>query len=328
MDLTGNVPTKLRRALALSAAVIVGLSASGCGGPDAGESGSTSIESPSANPGETSSQSESATVGASIDTGETSPPVGFCAQIEGIDIDLTYADLSAEWQSDPQGFVDGVGAAAGRFGSADPPEAISEAWKFLTEFFTMVAQALEGVDGADADAVQDALRLEGDEAFAMIFLLPGEVETVGMFVQEECGIDVGLTPPLVEDVCDLFDAAALGSVFPDEVPEGEERTWGHGVVECLWDDRQRTEVGVVFGPEATVLPDLVHGQEPTATIETDLGPLAVYDGAVGPLRAASGRTVAASVEETALLVSVRSGEAMADQDHATDLVRMILEVLR
>lgn len=307
MALLVSARPALRRSMICGAAVVLALSVAGCGSQEPAETGTP----PS------SGGSPSATTSAG----------GFCDNVAGIEDDLALADLTADWKSDPQGYVDGLAAAADRFSSVDAPETIATSWEALSEFFTMTDTALDGVDATDPEAIEDALRSDDESAFAMVLLLPGQAETVGAFVQEECGVDLGIATPAIADVCDAMDPAHLESVFGATVPSGENRRWGQGVVECVWDDRDGTEVGIVVGPVDVVRPDLLQGQEPIDAVQGGDSSIDVYDGALGPLRAASGRTAATDVNGTAVLASVRTGDMDADALKAIALVGLIADEL-
>src|SRR5690625_4371915 len=160
----------------------------------------------------------------------------FCADVAGIGEDLAVADLSADWTLDPQGYVNATVTAAERFASVETPGGIADAWDFLGEFFAMAASALEGVDSTDATAIEEALRFDDEDAFTMVLRLPGHAEPVGVFVQDECGIDLGIKPPVITNVCEAVDPIHLDSVFGESTIQSENRRWGQGVVECMWDD--------------------------------------------------------------------------------------------
>lgn len=289
------------------AAVVLALSVAGCGSQEPAETGTppSSGGSPSA----------------------TTVSGGFCDSVARIGDDLTLADLTADWRSDPQGYVDGLAAAAERFSSVEAPEAIAASWEALGEFFTMADTALDGVDATDPEAIEDALRSDDESVFAMVLMLPGQAETVGGFVQDECGVDLGVASPAIADVCDALDPAHLESVFGGTVPDGENRRWGQGVVECVWNDRDGTEVGIVVGPVEVVRPDLLQRQDPIDTVQGGDRTIDVYDGALGPLRSASGRTAATDGNGTAVLASVRTGDMDADALKAIALVGLIADEL-
>lgn len=297
----------LRRSVIWGVATALALSVVGCGSPEPAETGTPL----------SSGGSPSAMTGGG----------GFCDSVVGIGEDLALADLTADWKSDPQGYVDGLAAAAVRFSSAKAPEAIAVPWEALSEFFTMTDAALEGVDATDPESIKDALRSDDESAFAMVLLLPGQTEMVGAFVQDECGVDLGIATPAIADVCSALDPVHLESVFEGAVPDGENRRWGQGVVECVWDDRGGVEVGIVVGPVDVVRPDLLQGQEPIDAVQGGDSPIDVYDGALGPLRAASGRTAATDVNGTAVLASVRTGGMDADALKAIALAGLISDQL-
>lgn len=251
----------------------------------------------------------------------------FCEAVAGIGDDLSVSDLTADWKADPQEYVTKLSTAAQRFSTVEPPESIAASWQALGEFFSMADTALAGVDATSAEAVEQALKFDDEDAFAMVLMLPGQAETVGAFVQDECGVDLGIEAPVVANVCDALDPSHLGSVFGDAVPAGENRRWGNGVVECMWDDRDGTEVGIVIGPADALRPDLLQGQGPIDVVQTGDAPIDVYDGALGPLRAASGRTAVTEVGGTAVLASVRTGDMDADSLKAIALAGLVADDL-
>src|SRR5690606_15721339 len=112
-----------RRSVIWGAATALALSVTGCGSPEPAETGTP--------PSSGGSPSATASGG------------GFCDSVAGIGDDLALADLAADWKSDPQGYVDGIAAAALSFSSVEPPEAIAVSWEALSEFFTMTDTALD-----------------------------------------------------------------------------------------------------------------------------------------------------------------------------------------
>lgn len=293
----------MRRSLTVGLAAALLASVSACGAQD------------------TASQAEGQ--GGSQGSPATGEQLGddFCDAVQGIEHDLAMLDMT-DWGDDPQAFVAQISTAAERFSGSEPPEPIAASWELLGEFFTMADDALQGVEVTGEDDLRQALRFEDEEAFAMVIQFPGHAETVGVFVQENCGVDLGIVPPAIANVCDALDPIHLGSVF-DAVPEGEHRRWGEGVVECFWNDEQGNEVGVVVGPAASIRPDLLDGQNPIDHVQVDDGSIEVYDGALGPLRAAAGRTAAIDVEGSTVMASVRTGDAPAEAMKAIALADLV-----
>jgi hypothetical protein len=296
--------------LALTAATVLMLPSAGCGTDEESRAGDRSGANGSSSPA----------------AGEASGGE-FCKAVAGIEDDLSVLDLTAGWKADPQGYVKRLSTAAERFSTVEPPAPIVQPWRALGKFFSMANTALDGVDATRPEAIEQALKFNDEEAFSMVLLLPGQGETVGAFVQEKCGVDLGIKSPAVANVCDALDPSHLGSVFGDAVPTGENRRWGKGVVECVWDDRDGTEVGIVVGPADALRPDLLQGKEPIDTVRTGGAATDVYDGALGPLRAASGRTAVTEVGGTAVLASVRTGDMNADGSKAVALAGLMAKVL-
>lgn len=307
-----------RRVLAGGSAAVLMLSVTGCGAEE--------DPSAAARSGPTGSSSTTAGAGVGDDSAAGSGDE-FCDAVAGIEDDLAALDLTDEWENDPQGFATRVSVAAERFATVEPPAPVAQPWQGLSEFLSMADAALDGVDTTDADAVAQALRFDGEEAFGMLLRLPGQRDAVGAFVQQRCGVDLGIDPPAVVSVCATLDAAHLGSVFGDAVPDGEDRHWGQGVVECMWDDGQGTEVGVVVGPGDMLGPDVLQGHEPIDVAQAGSGPVEIYDGAIGPLRSASGRTAATELDGTMVLASVRTGDVDADASKAIALVGLMVAEL-
>ena len=320
--------TATSRAVVSGIAVALVASLTACGGADGTtEKGDTE-----------NSATEDATTGEDstpVADGEpesaTSSPAGqapddeVCAALEGIEDDLAIlqSDLSTD---DPQAFVAQVSVAAERFAATEPPAPVAPSWEALADFFTMTDEALQGVEITTEDDLTEALRFDDEQAFAMVIQFPGHAEAVGAYLQETCDIDLGIVPPAIADVCDALDPAHLGSVF-DAVPAGENRRWGHGVVECFWADDSGNEVGVVVGPTEALRRDLLDDQEPVDYVETGGSTVEVYDGALGPLRSAAGRTAATDVKESTVMASVRTGDATAEQLKAIALADLVsLEV--
>lgn len=330
-----------RRASVLSIVLVLALSVAGCGSQTASRSDEKAASEPMGEPAgrspdgaedgasDTGSPSPSQANGADGDGSSTAAPGdGFCDAVAGVGDDLALVDLTADWEDDPKRFVTQVSVAAERFSTVAPPAPIARSWEGLGDFFSMVDGALAGVEVEGAEDLIEALRFEGEDAFAMVVLLPGHAETVGAFVQDECGVDLGIEDPVVANVCELLDGVDIDAIFAGSAPGGEHRRWGEGVVECVWDDRDGIEVGVVIGPAESVRSDLLQDQEAIEVVEVDAGAIEVFDGAIGPMRMASGRTAALDSSDTAgtaaagttVMASVRGGDVDGDAAAAVDLV--------
>lgn len=273
---------------------------------------------------------------AALPTDPSAPPVtsptpagatGFCDDMVGIDADLSIANFSMDWTSNPQGYIEAVNTAAERFSTVPAPPDIVDEWATVDEFFAMAAAALDGVDPNESGAIEDALRFNDDQAFVLVIQVPGLSEAVGVYVQEECGVDLGVEVPAISNVCEALDPSHLSSVFGDTLPRGDNRRWGEGVVECVWDDGAHAEVGIVVGPLVATLPELVQGQEPIDAVHVDDATIDVYDGALGPLRSAAGRTAVTDNGVTAVITSVRTGDVEADALKAVALVGLMADLL-
>lgn len=80
-------------------------------------------------------------------------------------------------------------------------------------------------------------------------------------------------------------------------------------------------------PDEALRRDLLDGQDPVDYVETGGSTVEVYDGALGPLRSAAGRTAATDVKESTVMASVRTGDATAEQLKAIALADLVsLEV--
>lgn len=309
---------RLPRATGVCAALaLLGLLGSACSDSGTQAGGTTETQTETGDETQTETGDE-----AQAETGGESTASGFCSHIDGIGAELALVNMTET--EDAAAVPDLVSSAAERFSTVEPPEQIRQSWQRVGEFFMLADEALAGVDVNSAADIEDALQFEGEEDFAMVLTLPGQMELVGAFVQEECGVDLGITAPVVTDVCSLVDTVHLTSVFPNgTVPEGENMPWGQGSVECTWDDSDGHEVGIVVLPASTMESDLLSGQEPIETSNFDDIEIGVYDGAIGPFRAASGRTAAAVIDDTGVMVSVSGEDSNAEANKAIALVGLV-----
>lgn len=312
----------------------------GCSGQATAESGQPNetgvhIDTTSApeNPGrDTAADNEPDPPDADTYSGETATS-GFCADVDGIGEELLVANYTNDGSSDPQGFVDTVAAGAQRFASVEPPTAIAGSWAVVADFFSTTHSHLDGVDVTQPNAVKDALTFDSDEpdAFAMVIQTPGHSDMVALFVQQECGVDLGVDPPPLANVCDAIDASHLETAFDGAVPSGDNRPWSDGVVECIWSGADELgspiEVGVVVGPLPAVLPDLLQGQEPLEVEELAGTTIDMFDGALGPLRSAEGVTTATDDGRTAVLVSVATTDTATARSTAIALVDVAMRAV-
>lgn len=298
--------TSVARSLSVCAAVVLLGSVAACGGGEP-------TEEPDSGPEASAASAPSSTEGDAAG--------GFCEQVDGIGEDLAL--LKLDEMDDPAGFPGRVSQAAARFAGVEPPEQIAESWQRVGDFLALADEALRDVEVTNEADIEQALNLEGEAAFAMVLLLPGQVEAVGVYVQETCQVDLGITPPAIGDVCAVLDPVHLQSVFDGGVPEGENRRWGEGTVECTWDDGDDHQVGVVVMPAGAMNRDLLDGASQVDTVQMDGSAIDVYDGAFGPFRAAGGRTAATVVGDTGVLASVRTGDAQAEALKAVALVGLV-----
>lgn len=294
----------LTRLLALGAAAAILGSLAACSTTTAAPSTDTQPETKQATPAEAETDSE------------------FCQAMDGIENDLALLKMSAA-PGDPEKFAAQTAIAAERFSSVAPPDSIAGSWSYLGDFFSMANEALEGVDVTNEADLEEALNFDGEDAFAMVIQLPGQSEAVGLFVQETCGLDLGIVPPAMANVCDAFDQSDLDSIFTAGIPEGENRPWGDGVVECYWEDDQGNEVGAVVGPAERLKSEILQNVETVDSVKVDGVTIQVFDGAVGPLRAAGGRTAMAQVADTGVMVSVRTGDSSVEAEKAVALVSLV-----
>lgn len=325
-------PSRDRQVHVWAAAAALVVSLAGCSGQataGSDEPDSTPVPPESTPSGEGPRQTAASEGGPEPADADTYAGDGFCADVEGIGDELRIANYTNDGSSDAQGYIDTVAAATDRFATVEPPADIADSWEVVADFFSFTNSHLEGVDTTQPDAISNALSFDSEEpdAFVMAIQTPGHSEMIAVFVQQECGVDLGVTVPPLLNVCDAIDEAHLESVFTDTIPAGENRPWSNGVVECLWGDGDGTEVGIVVGPLDAVLPDLLQGQEPLNSNESAGATIDVYDGALGPLRSAAGRTAATDDGQNAVLASVRTSNVETAASQAVALVDVTMRAI-
>lgn len=276
----------------------------GCGASSGESSGGSEEDSAST----ASSEQESET--------ESSDEDGFCAATDGLgEALLIVTDQSA----DPSAAAEAVSTAKTVLTDVPAPAAIAEPWEFLTRAMSVFEKAFANADGGEP-------QLDGEEGFATLVLLPGGIEAVGVHLQQECGADLGLTEPVVDDVCALIDPASLGSVF-DSVPAGMPQRWGGATVECVWEAGDN-QVGAIVGTATTVSGEILQGVAPASDVQMDGYTIDVHQGTLGMFRfSTQGSTAAAVIGEWAVMASVRSGDDAADKNKAIALAGMLAEAL-
>lgn len=321
---------------ALACLVLVGGLASCASAPEqdgdatgAGGSSQTPDDSGTDSAGTASETETEADGDAETETDQADPDVAFCEAMAGIEDEYWVFDF--EQLGDPVAYPGAVASLRERLAAVSPPEEISTAWSVASSFLELVDDALEGVEVVDAESLTEALSTATEdtpEDFALLLTITGHKDVVGGYIQDTCGIDLQIIPPVVADACTLVAAEHLGSVFPGGVPEPERSPWGEGLVECYWDGDDDHQVGVVVGPAETVEADLLQG-EPIDGAVIDVGTVDVYEGAFGPARAASGgRSAAISVSDVGVLVSVRNGgDSQAEANKAIALVTLVVQEL-
>lgn len=299
--------TYAARTVSVCAAVLIAGSVAACGGEEGtGEPGSQPEPSASS-------------------VADSDPANAFCEGVVGIEDDLALLELTEF--DDPAGVPDRVSDAAERFATIEPPEQIAASWQHVSDVLALMDESLSDVEVQTQEDIDDALAMEGEQAFTMVLRLPGQVESVGVYVQDTCQVDLGIVPPAIADVCATVDVAHLDSVFDGDVPEGENRRWGAGAVECVWDDRDDREVGIVVMPAAAMHDDLLTDLTPLDSVQLENSTIDVYDGAFGLLRAAAGHTAATVVGDTGVLASVRSGDAQAESQKAIAIAGLVADEL-
>ncbi|GAA5150347.1 hypothetical protein GCM10025768_15050 [Microbacterium pseudoresistens] len=241
---------------------------------------------------------------------------GLCAHADEVAKLITTANLNEV--ADPSAVPQRVADAVALFDEVEPPDEIAEAWGRVGQLFTMLDEALEGKTITSADDLRTVLPQDDPEAFALVLLVPGQAEIVGLHLQDECGVELGLSTPAVADACSVIDPLQLGSVFPSGAPAGKPVRWPNATVECTWSGDEN-EVGVVFGPGEALIAETFRDMAPVETVAGDPEVL-VYDGALGPLRFRGGRTAVVQKEVAAVLVSVAAGgDRRAEADKAIAL---------
>lgn len=76
-----------------------------------------------------------------------------------------------------------------------------------------------------------------------------------------------------------------------------------------------------------MLPDLIQHQEPFDTVTTDGTAINIYEGALGPLRSADGRTASIEVDDIAVLASVGGSDHDAGQLKAVALAGITADIV-
>ncbi len=144
----------MRRALAGSMIMVLALAA-GCGDDDGGGGGGGSTES-------------------------------FCAEMESLE--EKYGNVFSEADSFDPTDTDAFNELIGDLRDADPPAEIAEDWNNVIDAFQFFADAFEGLDLNDPEALAEL-----EELSAEIEERTGDIEAAGervnSFLEEECGID-------------------------------------------------------------------------------------------------------------------------------------------
>lgn len=253
---------------------------------------------------------------ASSEEGTASQADEFCAATDQLGQSLL---ATMDQNADPSVAAEAVSTAKQILTEVSAPAAIAEPWEFLTGAMTLFEEAFARTEDGSAD-------LDGEEGFATVLLLPGGVEAVGVYLQQECGVDLGITEPVIADVCAAVDAASLGSVF-DTVPAGVPQRWGGATVECRWEADERS-VGAMVGSVTTVADEILQGAEPVEQVQMDGYTIDAYTGSLGVFRFDTrGNTAAAVVGDWAVMVSVDSGDDAADKNKAIALAGMLADAL-
>src|SRR5690606_25605796 len=116
---------------------------------------------------------------------------GFCGAV-GTD----FADFSVESVmgdvADPAAYPARIATYAEVFRTVEPPEQIRPSWQMTGDFLIQVDERLDGVDVQTQEQLEEALRFDGEEAFTTVIQLPGQIETIGLYLQDECGLDLGI----------------------------------------------------------------------------------------------------------------------------------------
>lgn len=290
----GILAGRARRVIVASTALLVAAFTVGC---------SASQESPSTGSAGSAESNEIST------DAESS---AFCAEADNIASDLEIGIMTEI--EDPTAFPSRMAAASERFSTIDPPAAIAEPWQALSRLFAFAAEGLEGKDIQNEDQVRDALSSNSEEMFALVLLTPGAIEAVGVQLQRDCAMDLGYPEPAIEDACAAIDAPILEAIFGGPPPEGSPMRWSGGTTECSWESAD-IEVGLVIGSASMLRTDVLTDMAPLETVSADQV-VEIYDGALGPFRFAAGRTALSEVGDVGVLVSVRTGDAHVEAEHA------------
>ncbi|WP_300267188.1 hypothetical protein [Microbacterium sp.] len=273
---------------------------------------------PSAGESSADTEADAASVASSEETpeAEASEDDGFCTATDGLgEALLIIKDQSA----DPSVGAEAVSTAKTILTEVPAPADIAEPWEFLTGAMGVFEEAFASADGG-------APQLDDEEGFATLVLLPGGVEAVGVHLQQECGADLGLTAPVIDDVCAVVDPASLGSVF-ESVPAGTSQRWGGATVECQWEAGD-SHVGAIVGSVTMVSDEILQGAAPASEVQMDGYTIDVHQGTLGMFRfSTQGSTAAAVIGEWAVMASVRSGDAAADESKAIALAGMLADAL-
>ena len=272
-----------------------------------------------ASPDPAQQDGDTVAVGENADPGEdTGDANDFCASTEGLGEALL---VLADEESDPSDGKLAIKTAKKILTEVPAPEPIAMQWGFLLGATELFEQAYAEVDVEAGEKLQ-----LDDEAFATVLFLPGGVETVGVYLQQECAIELGLIAPAITDVCAAVDTALLESIF-STVPTGESLRWGASTVECTWktDD---LAVGAVVGSESFVMDDVLQRAAPVDQVQTDGYTIDMHDGALGPVRVNTrGSTAVTVVGDWAVMASVASGDNATDAAKAVELVALLAAAL-
>lgn len=247
----------------------------------------------------------------------------FCAA--GEDIASTLDIVSTDSIADPAAYRERMMSSAELFTTVEPPANVEREWGAVSELLTLSADALADAEVATEDDVRDALSSDSEDAFFLVLTAPGFMEAIGVELQRECGLDLGLTEPAFDDACIAVDPMHLSSAFAGEVPEGESMRWAGATSDCTWDDGENS-VGLTVSA-AEVSGQILGEAALLDTVAADGVDVEVYDGAVGPFRASGGRTAVATVGETVVHASVRTGDRDAEQLKAIALAALVAQEL-
>jgi len=161
-------------------AAILLLAVAGCGGDDGGDSTSAPTQAAATQAG------GSAQEGSGTETSESGGGGDFCEQLQNVDDEILTTPDPTNAADIAKTFDDAAGALA----DVSAPGEIQEDWDTLVSTFRGWADAFEGIDLSDPDALaeaQDALSAIQDDQQKLL----DATQRISEYAADTCGIDLG-----------------------------------------------------------------------------------------------------------------------------------------